>query len=252
MSEAALVSIVVVAGAFTGGLVNGLTGFGTALTALPLWVSVLAPTLASPLAIVCSIVGQLQTLPAIWHAIDWRRVAPFVAGGVFGVPVGTMILPAISVAAFKIGVGALLVVACGVLLFLPPRPPWNEGGRAADAGVGLAAGVLGGLAALSGILPTIWAELRGWEKDARRAVFQGFNLSILTLSLLSQGAAGLLTAELGRLLLVALPGTILGAWIGRRIYSRLDTRGFARVVLAVLMVAGLVLVVTGLRGASWW
>lgn len=145
------------AGALLGGLVNGLTGFGTGMTALPIWAHVLPPVLASPLVVVCSIVGQRQTLPAIWHAIDFRRLRPF---------------------------------------------------------------VLGGLAGLSGLAPTLWAELRGWEKDARRAVFQGCNLTILVFALASQAFAGLLTAELARLLL-----------------------------LALLLVAGMVLVATGLRGA---
>ena len=33
----------ILAGALTGGLVNGLTGFGTALTGLPLWLQAVEP-----------------------------------------------------------------------------------------------------------------------------------------------------------------------------------------------------------------
>lgn len=66
------------AGALLGRLVNGLAGFGTAMTALPIWAHVLPPVLASPLGVVCSITRQLQTLPAIWQAIDFRRLWPFV------------------------------------------------------------------------------------------------------------------------------------------------------------------------------
>ena len=236
--------LLVALGAFLGGLLNGLTGFGTAMSALPVWVQVLPPLLASPLAIVCSVAGQLQTLPAIWHAIEVRRIWPFVAGGLLGVPIGTLLLPRIDAPLFKTVVGILLIASCGFLLLNRARKAWAGGGRAADAGVGFAGGILGGLAGLSGMLPTLWAELRGWEKDARRAVFQGYNLSILLVALAWQAMAGLLTIELGRLLLVALPGTILGAWIGRRIYARLDTRRFSRLVLVVLLFAGIALIVT--------
>jgi len=52
------------------------------------------------------------------------------------------------------------------------------GGRIADGIVGLAGGVLGGLAGLSGPLPTMWAAIRGWGKDERRSLFQTFNLTI--------------------------------------------------------------------------
>jgi hypothetical protein len=237
----------VLAGAFAGGMVNGLTGFGTGMTALPIWVSVLPPVLASPLTVACSVVGQLQTLPAIWHAIDLRRLAPFVIGGVVGVPVGVMLLPRVDAHAFRMFVGVMLIVTCALLLAKPGRIAWKKGGRIADGAIGLAGGVLGGLAGLSGILPTLWAELRGWEKDERRAVFQGYNLSILAFALASQAGAGLLDARTGFLLVIALPATVVGAWIGRRMYARLDTRRFGRVVLAVLLAGGVGIVATGWR-----
>ncbi len=240
-------TFLVFVGALLGGLVNGLTGFGTGMTALPIWLAVLRPVLASPLVIACSVAGQLQTLPAIWHAIDFRRLWPFVVGGLIGVPLGVRLLPLIDARSFKAAVGLLLVASCGFLLAHRSRAKWLRGGRAADSGVGLLGGILGGLAGLSGILPTLWAELRGWEKDARRAVFQGYNLAILLFALASQGFAGLLTAQFGRLLLLALPGTIVGAWIGRRIYGRLDTARFSVVVLALLLAGGVLLVVTSLR-----
>jgi hypothetical protein len=242
-------TLLVIAGAFIGGLVNGLTGFGTAMTALPIWVNVLAPVLAAPLTIVCSIVGQLQTLPAIWHALDWRRLWPFVAGGLLGVPIGTLLLPHVSPALFKTTIGVLLMVGCGMLLATSARKPWPRGGRGADGAVGFVGGILGGLAGMSGLAPTLWAELRGWDKDARRAVFQGFNLSILLFAFASHAVAGaLFTAELGRLLVAALPATIAGAWIGRSVYARLDTQRFRKVVLVLLMIAGAALAFAGLRG----
>ncbi len=241
-------TVLVFAGALAGGFVNGLTGFGTGITALPIWVNVLPPLLASPLTIVCSVAGQLQTLPAIWHAIDLRRLAPFVLGGLLGVPLGVAWLPHVQPIVFKMAVGILLVASCTFLLLRPARAPWLRGGAAADAAIGLLGGILGGLAGLSGVLPTLWAELRGWEKDARRAVFQGYNLTILVFALLSQATRGFLTPELGRLLVVALPGTIAGAWIGRSMYRRLDTRRFSKVVLALLLAGGLSLIGANLRG----
>ena len=112
------------------------------------------------------------------------------------------------------------------------------GGRVADTLIGLGGGILGGLAGMSGPLPTIWAGLRGWDKDTKRAVFQAFNTAILSFALVAQGFTGLLTAELGHFVLVALPGTILGAWLGRRLYGRLDGAKFERIVLTVLMLSG--------------
>ncbi len=61
--------------------------------------------------------------------------------------------------------------------------------------VGFAGGILGGLAGLSGPLPILWANVRGWGKDERRGIFQTFNWTILLVSLLLQAGSGLVGAE---------------------------------------------------------
>lgn len=235
-------------GALLGGLASGLSGFGFGLTSLPLWAHALAPVVASPLVIACSVVGQLQTLPQIWHAVDLRRLAPYVILGVVGVPIGVLLLPVISPAAFRIALGALVVVACGMLLWLRIATR-RESTRAGDAMVGLTGGVLGGITGLSGIPPTIWAELHGWGKDERRAIFQGYNLSILLLALAGHVLAGTFTPAVLHLLLIAIPSTIVGVWMGRKIYDRVDARRFSRIVLWLVFFAGASLLAVGvLRG----
>lgn len=239
-------AVMVFAGALTGGFVSGLSGFGTGLAALPLWLVVLPPVLAAPLVVVCSVVSQLVTLRAIWHAIDWRRVLPFIVGGLAGVPVGAVLLAILSATAFKLLTGIFLFAFSGAMLTRRALPVVTLGGRAADGIVGFGGGVLGGLAGLSGPLPIVWASLRGWGRDARRAVFQAFNLSILLFAFAAQAWAGFVTLELGRLVLIALPGTLLGSWIGRRIYARLDDDRFARLVLWLLLVSGISITLTTL------
>ena len=194
-----------------------------------------------------SLVAQIQTLPAIWHAIDFKRVRPFIIGGVAGVPFGTWLLPHVPVEAFRAGVGVLLTLYCSFLLIGQLSFKLKWGGRIADGAVGLGGGILGGLAGLSGPLPTIWAGLRGWSKDTRRGVFQAYNLSILVLALVTQSFAGLITLELGRLFLAALPGTIAGAWLGRRLYGRLNDRRFEQAVLILLLLAGFALLYSASR-----
>jgi uncharacterized protein len=233
--------MLIVAGAFAGGLVNGLTGFGTGMTALVLWLHALPVTVAATLVLVCSVAAQLQSLPSIWHALDMKRLAPFLIGGLAGIPLGTWLLVQVSVGTVKFWVGLVVAIYCSVMLLGSYRPTVHWGGRIADGIIGLVGGILGGLAGLSGPSTTIWASLRGWSKDERRAVFQGFNLTILTASLAAHAAAGLMTAELGRASLFALPGTLAGAFIGQRIYRRLDDLSFDRLVLAILLVAGVTL-----------
>jgi uncharacterized membrane protein YfcA len=238
--------VLILAGALAGGFVNGLAGFGTALTGLPIWLQAVEPAVAAQVASGCSVLGHLSTFPAIWRSIDWRRLAPLVCAGLIGVPVGTLLLPYIPLATFKLGVGVVLVVYCTFMLIAAGRVKLAIGGRNAEAAVGLAAGVLGGLAALSGVLVTIWASLKDWPKVQRRVFFQAFNFTVLTAMLLASVASGQVGLRSVLALCIAAPGTFIGAWVGLRLYHRLNDLAFDRLILAVLLLSGVGLIWTSL------
>jgi uncharacterized membrane protein YfcA len=145
---------------------------------------------------------------------------------------------------FRFGIGIVLLVFSTVMLRGRPARPIMKGGRTADAIVGFGGGVLGGLGGLSGPLPTMWATLRAWGKDQRRSVFQSFNLTILVAALVIHALSGMLTAELWRLVLIALPGTFLGAWLGARLYRRLSDARFHTLILLLLGTSGAMLIAT--------
>ena len=229
-------------GAVAGGFVSGLAGFGTALMALGIWLYVLPPSLAVPLVLICSITAQISTLLSFWRFIDFRLVWPFLIGGLAGVPLGTMLVTYADPHLFKLGVGLLLVIFPTVLYFNHTQIALSHGGRTADAAVGFAGGILGGLAGLSGPLPTLWVSVRGWGKNERRGVFQTFNLTVLSAALCLQFGSGFITREVGWLALYALPGTFLGAWLGARTYHALSDRNFRDVVLGLLFRSGIGLV----------
>jgi uncharacterized membrane protein YfcA len=229
-------------GALAGGFVNGLTGFGTGLTALPFWLQALEPVLAAQLVSAASVAGHITAVPAIWAKVDWRRMAPLLGGGLLGVPIGAWLLPHIPLAAFKLAVGTVLVVYCTVMLIAAGRVRLAAGGRGAEAGIGVLAGVLGGMAGLSGALPTVWATLKGWSKEERRIVFQAFNMTILSAMLAATLVQGLIGKRFLLALLLALPATLIGGRLGAWLYHRLDDRRFDRIVLVLLLISGLGLV----------
>jgi len=229
-------------GALAGGFVSGLAGFGTALMALGIWLYVLPPSIVVPLVLICSIVAQTATLPGIWRSIDFRLVWPFLLGGLAGVPLGTMLVAYADPDTFKLSVGALLLVFPAALYFNRSPMAFHFGGRIADAGIGFAGGILGGLAGLSGPIPILWASVRGWGKDQRRGVFQTFNWTVLSAALCLQAGTGFITPEIIWLALLTLPATIFGAWLGARTYHALSDNNFRDVVLGLLFLSGVGLV----------
>jgi uncharacterized membrane protein YfcA len=233
-------------GAAAGGFVQGLSGFAFGLVALAVWAWALDPVLAGPLVVCGSLLGQLLSVGTLRRGFDARRVLPFIAGGALGVPLGVALLHRIDPDAFKLGVGILLVLWSAAMLLARDLPRIAAGGRWADAAAGLLGGVMGGLGGLTGPAPTLWTVLRGWDRDAQRAVFQAFNLAMQGLTLAAYLATGALSAEAARLCLVVAPAMLVPALLGARLYRRFSDAAFQQVVLALLAASGAVLVATAL------
>jgi uncharacterized membrane protein YfcA len=234
-------------GALCGGFVSGLAGFGTGLVALGFWLHVVNPVVAAALVVICSVVGQVQSLYTLRHAVTWHRIWPFLIGGVLGVPLGVAALRFLDPKTLKVFLGALLMGYAGITLGFRRFPTTSWGGRVADGLIGCGGGALGGVAGLSGPLPTIWCGLRGWNADAQRGVYQPFNLFILATVLCAYLTQGILTEQVWGFAFVCLPATILGTYLGIRMYGRVNERQFRVLVLWLLLVSGIVLTLSNLR-----
>jgi uncharacterized protein len=236
--------VLLLLGALAAGLVNGLTGFGTAITALPIWLYVIPPTAASTLAIICAMASQLQTLPMIWRHIRWRLALPLVVPGIVGVPVGTLLLPLIEPKFFKLGVAGFLIAYSAYVLVRRDKVSAAHGGVITDAAVGFGGGVLGGLAGVPGVLPVVWTDFRGWSKEQRRGVVQTFNLATVASALAAHALTGLLTRQVALQAAIALPGSIAGVWLGAFAYRRLADHNYQRAVMLFLLASGVALLWT--------
>ncbi|GAB4392341.1 MAG: sulfite exporter TauE/SafE family protein [Kiloniellaceae bacterium] len=235
-------------GALAAGFVTGFAGFGTGLVASGFWFHVLPPAFVPPLVVMASVVGQLVGLARLRPQFDWPRAAPFLIGGALGVPLGVAALTLASPELLRLLVGAFLVCYAASQLTGLTRlsiGPW--GGRGADGAVGLGGGILGGFAGLSGPLPLVWLQLRGGPSVAQRAVYQPFNLVVLFLAALAMAAAGRIEGGAFQAMLLAVPATALGAWLGAHFYSKASEAVFRRVVLFLLLASGALLV-----GQSLW
>jgi hypothetical protein len=227
---------------FAGALVAGLSGFAFGLVAASVWLYILTPLQSATLIIAFGLIVQGYSVWKLRHALDWRRLSPFVLGAAFGVPAGVMLLTWSDPRSVRIAVGIFLVLYSLYAFFRPSLNPIKSGGGMADAAVGFANGVLAGLTGLAGILVTIWTGLRGWSKDTQRAVFQPVAVAIFLMSAAWLGAKGTVTAETARLFVLGLPCLIAGTWLGLKLFGRINEQTFRRIVLALLFVSGVALI----------
>ena len=103
--------------------------------------------------------------------------------------------------------------------------------------------MLCGLTGLPGFIITVWCQLRGWTKDVQRAVFQPVMLAASVVTGISLSFTGVITEETVKLYVLGLPAMLAGLWLGFKLYGKLDDAAFRKVMLVLLLVAGLALVV---------
>src|SRR5262249_22103868 len=120
----------------------------------------------------------------------------------------------------------------------PSLPQFKQSGAAADTGVGVANGILGGATGFVGIVVTVWSGLRGWPKDEQRAVFQPTGVATFVMTALWLGGAGMVATDHELLFAIGLPVVLAGTWAGFGLYGKLDESGFRKAVLVLLLVSG--------------
>ncbi|MDW8444974.1 MAG: TSUP family transporter [Acetobacteraceae bacterium] len=234
-----LMTLVVVAfGALVGAVAAGAAGFAFAVVASAVWLHAVDPVRSAFLVVSLGTILHAGLVWKLRRAISWQRLAPFLAGGAVGVPIGVALLTVTDPAPLRRALGALLLAFGLYALAVRGLPRIAWGGRGADATIGLTGGMLGGVGGFAGVPTTIWTQLRGWPKEVARGVFQPFILAshVATLVLL-----GGLTLDARALVLAAaaLPGLALGAWLGLRLYGRLDEARFRRLLAAFVVLSGL-------------
>jgi uncharacterized membrane protein YfcA len=225
---------------FFGGLTTGLAGFALALVVSGIWLHIIPPTQTVTLIVGYNLLTQSYAIWKLRHALSWRRVTPFLVGGAVGVPIGTVLLTYINPIHLRTGVGAVLMAYSAYSLARPAFKP-VQSASFTDVSIGFFNGLLGGLTGLTGIIVTVWTQLRGWSKDEQRTVFQPVNLAAVVMSAVSLSIVGAVTFETTKLYVLGLPVMTAGMWTGLKLYGRLDDTAFRKLLLWLLLISGLAL-----------
>lgn len=238
---------IVAAGALLAAIIVGSAGFAFAMVATGIWIYVMPPVMIVLLGAICATLLHAVNWWRDRRRIDYRLLAPFVLGGVLGVPLGVAALTRVDPAFFRNLFGACMVAYALFMLARPRFAPVQlagVGARVADGAVGWAGGVMGGLAYLHGVLPTIWCGLRGWDRRKARNVYQPY---ILFTGIAVVIMAGLnVDVERERLalyLLVCLPVLPIGFLLGIRIFERMSDTRFHLFVLWLILLSGITLLI---------
>jgi uncharacterized protein len=234
-----------VVAAFAGGFVSGFSGFAMGLVVSGVWLHIITPIQTAALIAGYGLLTQGYGILKLRQALNWQKIWPLTLGTTIGIPIGVILLNYINPVYLRFGVGVLLVLYTIYGLARPAFKPMKIG-AAADIGIGVTNGLVGGLTGLGGIVSTISCQWRGWTRDAQRAVFQPVLFAAFVVISISMGVTGAFTTETLKLYGLGLPFMLAGIWSGFKLYGKIDDETFRKAVLILLLLAGLSLIVPAL------
>jgi hypothetical protein len=232
-------AVVIAAAAF----VQGLAGFGIGLVSLAFLPFLMSPQHAIVLITLYAAVFIVIIFIPLRRDFTLHGMIELVAGTILATPVGIWLLAGLPADLLKrlIGLVLLLIVALEWLGLYPERLR----GRGWGFGAGLAAGVLGGAIGTPGPPVILYAAAQDWSPRTVKANIQAFLMINQAVILIGYWWAGLLDREVWRITWLFAAPAVLGLAAGMLLFNRLDRERFRRVVFAVLLVSGLVLLIRG-------
>jgi uncharacterized membrane protein YfcA len=228
--------------AFAGGFVSGFSGFAMGLVVSGVWLHIITPIQTAALIAGYGLLTQGYGILKLRQALNWHAIWPLVLGTTIGIPIGVILLNYIDPVYLRLGVGVLLVLYAIYSLARPAFKPMKIG-AATDIGIGFVNGLVGGVTGLGGVVSTISCQWRGWTRDAQRAVFQPVLFAAFVVISISMVITGAFTTETIKLYGLGLPFMLVGIWSGFKLYGKIDDEMFRKVVLILILLAGLSLIV---------
>ncbi|MGJ5048889.1 sulfite exporter TauE/SafE family protein [Bradyrhizobium oligotrophicum] len=231
------------AAVFFGAFVSGLAGFAFSAVAGAILLHSLQPLEAVPLMMACSVGVQATNLWALRSSIRWKDSFVLILGGLLGVPLALWLLHNADARVFQQVFGATIAIYAGYMLFKPALGSLQPMNRGRTAIVGFGGGLIGGLTAMPGALPTIWCEMHGLPKTEQRGVVQPFIAAIQLASLAAMLARQDLSSKVIIDLALSIPALFAGTALGILAFRRINDALFRKMILGILLLSGVLLVV---------
>ncbi len=222
------------------GFIQGLTGFGSALVAIPLLTLIMDIKAAVPLCILNGLVITIYLAVHLRHHLDRGKILPLILGSVPGVVVGATLLKRVDSNLLRICIGLLLISYSLYNLFISPRSP----GLAHYWGyvAGFLTGAVGAALSAGGPPAIVYSTLTGWSKEEIRATLSGFFVANGIVTACVHALTGVSTAATARIFLMTAPFVLLGTVIGSHVTSRIEPRIYLRIIYSLLVVMGCMLI----------
>jgi hypothetical protein len=205
-----------------GSIIQGSSGFGFGLFAVPLLLFLgfdLPP--AVMIVVIGSAIQKIYAIIALWRAVDWKEISPYMIVGLAALPAGVLSMYTISVMSQDIV--KQIIGFCALLLLLLQ---WQGIIKTKERihrfwgyAAGFFSGFFNGLANIGGPPLVLWILAHRWSNEKMRAIPLAFSLVFAPLQVVVMffvfGARTLISPMLKAV--ATAPFIFLGTWLGLKI-----------------------------------
>jgi uncharacterized membrane protein YfcA len=229
---------------FGAGMVRGFAGFGFSALCVAGLSLFMPPAQVVPPVFVLEVLASVSLLRGALRHADWRWLSWLGFGNLLCIPLGVALLACVDETPLRLIIGALLLVAAGLLrsgvvLALQPTP-------ALRLFTGLVSGLVNGVAAIGGIAVAVLLSSSAMAPAVMRAtlivMFLFTDLYALAWAAAmpaGDGGAPLLDTSTLHWVLWLAPAMLAGIWVGQRHFSGVSPERFRRQVLNLLILIAL-------------
>ncbi len=232
-----LIALIMFAGAF----LQGITGFGSGLVAVPLLSLFIPLTLLTPMLSLINVALAVYLAGLLRHYLALKRWGPLFIAGIAGTLIGNFALHHLPLATLQLGMAIFVITAgllfwFGIQLKLPAQRPQQTG-------IGLLSGFANGALTLGGPPVVLFLTANRLARSEFRATLAVFFLALGLTNVVSFSLQGRYASVDPLAMLVLVIGALTGAYIGHRLSGKLSEQGFRRLTLLLVIGAGIMVLV---------
>lgn len=225
------------------GVTKGVVGVGMPIVAVPLLATVVPlPTAVMLLTIPLLVTNVVQALCGDPILSLLRRLWPILMGMVVGIAIGVYLLTSLRPLVLQPLVGTALIAIAGLMLVAPKLSCPARFEPIASPLVGVAGGVLGGLAGQPGPLVFLYLlsrEITGSRFVQYSSMYVLISAIVLTAAIGGAGSMGWTGATISAACTVPI---LIGMWLGTGLRGRVPPRVVRRLILGVVFLGGINLI----------
>jgi len=228
-------------------IVKGTMGFGEGLIVTSIFGLFLEMKLVLVIALLLSVVAGIYQFIIIKKSIDKKLVLLFIIPLIIGVIIGTYILNLINSDIVKIVFAIFLILYSTKALLTKDSSNSKKDKKGMNKFlaviVGLFSGILDGVIGFGGIPLIIYLDFYNYKKDDFRATLVSLYLILGLTRVVTYGYSGLFTSTSLIYTAYLIPVTILGTYLGMKIYPHVNQKLFKKIVMVFLLLVGVILLI---------